>query len=93
MGFEYAEADDKGAVIGKHRLIPGDFRLQLRKAPADPIQDLLGACAMVRVLDSRQIVLKIVHFVISHASFLPVSIRRISQSTRIECEKKDDFKM
>ena len=64
MGFGYTEADDKGAVIGKHRLVPGGFRLQLRKARADPIQDLFGACAMVGVFDSRQIVLKAVQLII-----------------------------
>lgn len=52
------ESDDVRAVVGKHRLAPGDAQLQLRVGEPDSHQNVHHPRPIVVVVDGRDVLVK-----------------------------------
>lgn len=52
------EPDDVGPVVGGHRLVPRDARLQLRELARDPVQNVHHPCAIVGVGDGLEVLVE-----------------------------------
>ena len=52
------EPDDVRAVVGEHRLVPGDAQLQLRVGEPDPHQNVHHPCPIVVVRDGREVLVE-----------------------------------
>jgi len=76
MLSRYAKTDNKCVMIGKHWLIPGNLRPQIRKPFYYPRQNLPHTNSIFLVLYCCQVFFKIFHIALTFKDFHIVEHRR-----------------